>query len=211
MCANRLQLNVPKTACMASPPTIAVTIQTAGQPVVSTPSIKVLSITFTSNLKWETNAKLILVQLAYRLSVLRTIRTIADFPTMRKIAGALIVSKVSYSLPAWGNLPQYLQQRFQSVLLTAACICLGYRHQRSSTSQLLSLMHWQSYPQMVETQTSKLLHQVLITNQPQILLSKLPGPAAGGTHGAARACLRIGGGRYLNRPFHTKDSNHIIN
>ena len=33
MKANRLQLNVPKTACMATPPNISVTIQTALQPV----------------------------------------------------------------------------------------------------------------------------------------------------------------------------------
>ena len=163
MKANRLQLNIPKTACMASPSNVSVSIQTSGQPVLSTPTVKVLGITFSSDLKWDTNAKQILAQLSYRLTILRTIKPLANFSTLKKIATALIVSKVAYSLPAWGNLPQHLQQRFQSCLLTAARICLGPAHARSSTSKLLGLMKWMSFPQMVEHQTSKILHQVLVT------------------------------------------------
>ena len=52
-------------------------------------------------------------------------------------------------------------------------------------------MKWNSFPQMVELQTTKLIHQIVVTGQPASLSTKLPGPAAGMTRGANRANLRI--------------------
>ena len=168
---------------MATPSSAVLTIQTAELPVQSTPTIKVLSITYSNDLKWEANAKILLHQLGHRISILRTIRSLTDFATIRQIATATVIGKISYSLPAWGNMTNQLQNWFQSIILTGARICLGHKHNRSSTTKLLGLMKWRSFLQMLEVQTSSLIHQVLVTGQPKSISSKLTESAAGRTRG----------------------------
>ena len=52
-------------------------------------------------------------------------------------------------------------------------------------------MKWMSYPQMLERQTSRLLHQVLITGQPESLAAKLAPPVAANTRRAQAADIRL--------------------
>ena len=193
MLSNRLQLNIPKTNLLTvSPnPLHSVTIQTADQVVTSLPTLKALGLTFSENLSWDTYAKEVIRQLNFKITVLKAIKPLTDFPTIRRIATAIIQGKLGYSLPTWGNVSQHLQQRLQSSLLTAARTCLGPRHYRSSTERLLTLMKWTSFPQLLESSTSKLLHQLVSTGQPASLAAFLSPPVSGNTRSAHLAHLRV--------------------
>ena len=82
------------------------------------------------------NVTIIVKQLFYKLSVLRTIKSFASNKVMHQIATAIIIGKISYAPPLWENIPQIMQQRFQHIILTAARICLGHKHTRDSTTKL---------------------------------------------------------------------------
>ena len=89
---------------------------------------------------------------------------------------AIIHSRIAYCIVVYGYLTQASQQRLQTILLTAARICLGPTFQRASTHQLLSALRWQSLPQMVENSSSKLIQQALTTGVPESLHSPLDVP-----------------------------------
>ena len=115
----------------------------------------------------------------------------ATFRTMRTLATSMIVGRILYALPLWGNLPMYLQARLQSSLLSAARACLGPRHARDSTSQLLGALGWLSYPQMLEHSSSRLIHQILAPQVPASLYAKMPPPAPANTRAATSMSMML--------------------
>ena len=121
MISNGLLLNLPKTSLMTAPPTTGtVTIMASGHQVTSTPTIKALGVIFSQDLTWDKHAMEMLKQLNHKLSILRVIQPLVSFKTIRMIATAIVIGKVTYSLPLWGNLSLALQAKFQTVILTAA-------------------------------------------------------------------------------------------
>ena len=73
--------------------------------------------------------------------------------------------------------------------LTSFWTCFS-RYQRSSTSVLLTSFGWQSLPQMVESSSSKLIHQTLITMTPSTLHARIHSPYAGATRTALAGAVR---------------------
>ena len=124
MVSNRLKMNVPKTELMAVSPTVGrpepIQIVSSNVVVKSTDKMKVLGIFFQSNLKFDHHVKLLLANIAYKTTILRVIKPMANFNTMKLLATSLIMGKILYALPLWCNLPLYLQTRIQTSLLTAA-------------------------------------------------------------------------------------------
>ena len=159
--------------------------------VTSSPVIKALGVVFQPSLGWDHHIKIMLGQLAYKLTVLRQLRPLMDFKTIRMIATSIVPGKIGYALPLWGHITQYNQDKFQTILLTAARICLGPGHARASTHKLLEMMGWLSFPKMVEYFTSRILHQTLTTGTPESLSSKIPEPKAGNTRQAKNADIMI--------------------
>ena len=193
MISNKLKLNIPKTILMTISPTVgdAVTISSSNQQVLSTPYVKALGITIQSDLKWDIQVRQCLANLAFKTTILRKIRPLASFRTMKLIATSLIIGKITYGIQLYGHLNQGLQQKFQTALLTAARACLGPHHQRDSATKLLDAMGWLSFPQLVDQYSARLVHQVLTTKVPEGLHSKFGPPQAGNTRSAQNLNIQL--------------------
>ena len=79
----------------------------------------------------------------------------------------------------------------QKILLKAARTCLGPKSSRWSTSQLLQGMNWMGFSQMSEYVTSQIIHQVVTTDKPIFLKSKIHHPLKGNTRAAKNGNLSI--------------------
>ena len=103
----------------------------------------------------------------------------------------MILGRIQYGISVYGRLPVYQQQRLQTIILTAARICLGHNFSRSSTSVLLKALKWPSIQQMLEMADSKLIHQALITKTPLSLHSRVGRPMMGATREAAKGSMQL--------------------
>ena len=83
------------------------------------------------------------------------------------------------------------QQRLQTLILTAARICLGRNYARASTQQLLSALRWPSILQMLEIADSKLIHQSITTHLPLSLYTRVGRPMTGATRESVRGSMII--------------------
>ena len=94
-------------------------------------------------------------------------------------------------MSVYGRLPQIHQQRLQTIILTAASICLGRNYARASTQQLLTALKWPSILQMLEIADSKIIHQAIITHLPQSIYSRVGRPMAGATRQSASGSMLV--------------------
>ena len=113
--------------------------------VESIPSFKLLGVYFDQSLSWKKNASIVHGQLVARLATLRSLAKYASFRVLKTVATGIILGKLQYSLPLWFGMPKYLQQKFQTVLISAAKICIGPASYRQSTRKLLEPLGWRGF------------------------------------------------------------------
>ena len=196
MNANKLKLNLTKTAIITIPPVVrpntptVTTLATPGGIIHSKKTMKILGVTFSDTMQWDSHVSQLVSQLTHKLTVMRTLARHANTKVLRQVAMAIIHSRINYCITVYGYLTQASMQRLQTIILAAARICLGPTFQRASTHQLLSNLQWQSLPQMVENASSKLIQQTLTTGVPESLHSRLDVPVAGATRAALRGAIR---------------------
>ena len=190
MQSNKLKLNLTKTAILMIPPvasrntTTTMTLMTPGGMIQSKPTLKILGVFFNDTMSWEAHVNNLVSQLSHKLSILRILAPYTKRKVLRQVAMAIIHSKITYCITVYGYLTQASQQRLQTILLTAARICLGKTYQRASTQLLLTTLGWLSLPQLMEMHSSKLIQQTLTTGIPEALHSRLDAPKAGATRSA---------------------------
>ena len=195
--SNKLKLNLSKTAIITFPPTVAAgpppqtTIDTNSGQVISKEHLKLLGIVFHRSLTWTKHMNTLVSQLSHKLAILRQMSLHASTKTLRQVASGIILGRIQYGITVYGHLPLTQQHRLQTLLLTAARICLGPTYNRASTSALLGALKWPSVNQMVELSDTKLLHQALVSETPQSLHSRISRPMGGATREAARGSLII--------------------
>ena len=174
MQSNKLKLNLAKTAIITFPPTVVAgrqavtTLDTPSGQISSQESLKLLGIVFQNSLKWNKHINTLVSQLSHKISVLRLMAPHASTQTLKQVAAGIVLSRLQYGISVYGHLPQNQVQRLQTLLLTAARICLGKNYNRSSTAVLLSTLKWPSINQMVEMADSKLLHQAIVCEDPRV-------------------------------------------
>ena len=100
-------------------------------------SIKLLGVIFDKNLNWNSFVSILVSQLANRLTTLRQLAKHSSFKVMRTISTALIIGKINFALTLYGGLFDYQKQKLQSILITAAKICIGKSSFKMSTRTLM--------------------------------------------------------------------------
>ena len=175
--ANRLKWNSDKTKLLvhdgAVESPVMISFQ-AGQDLIEESSeVRLLGIQLTSDLKWTKYVAQLRSQMAPRISTLRKLAKHASFKQLKQVATAIILGKLNFALSLWGGLNVTLQQKLQTILLSAARACLGPRAHYWSTQHLLTEMNWLGISQQAEYVSSSLLHQVIQTAKPSYVYSSI--------------------------------------
>ena len=197
MAANKLKLNLSKTAILTFTPTVpagpipSTTLITPTGNVTSIESLKILGVTFSRTLRWDKHINLLISQISHKISVLRQMAPYTSTKTLASLASGLVLGRLQYGILIYGHIPAYQQRRLQTLILTAARVCLGPTFCRASTATLLGALKWPSICQMVDMADTKLIHQSLITKTPLGLFSRVSQPKSGGTCEASRASLIV--------------------
>ena len=89
--------------------------------------------------------------------------------TPKRIAQAVLVSKILYTLEVWGGCQMYLRSRIQTILMKTARIVLGKGSTKLSTTKILKLLGWQGIDQLIATHSLRLAVKTIQwhTNQPK--------------------------------------------
>ena len=153
--------------------------------------MKLLGVHFDQSLSWKKHANIVYGQLVSRLTTLRTLSKYASFRVMKTVATGLIIGKLQYSLPLWFGMQQYMQQKFQTILISAAKICLGPKSLRMSTKKLLQPMGWMGFSQLGEFVSIQLVHRIINTGAPSLLHAKINNPLPGNTRASTAGNLRL--------------------
>ena len=101
------------------------------------------------------------------------------------------MGKITYALALYSGAPVYLQQKIQSIMLTAARISNGPKSNRWSTQKLLDSMNWIGFTQQSEYVSSQLYHQILSNQSPSYLYSILYSPLTTNTRAATGGNMKL--------------------
>ena len=93
--------------------------------------------------------------------------------TLKRIAQAVVVSKILYTLEAWGDCQLYLRNMIQTILMKATRIALGKGSGRLSTSMILKLLGWQGIDQLKATHSLRLTMTWILTGTPTNLNARI--------------------------------------
>ena len=75
-----------------------------------------------------------------------------------------------------GGAPMYLKKRIKSLQLEAARIAIGPQSKRWSATTLLKKMKWLPLDDLIKKATMKIIHGMIMTNQPPLLSHRTIGP-----------------------------------
>ena len=132
--ANKLKVNKDKTQLMAVPnstnPKPIIILQADDEIIKSVNTIKQLGVNLSQDLSWHKYISILHGELTQRIITLRTVARYASTNLLIQISNGLIMGKINYALALYSGAPVYLQQKIQSIMLTAARISNGTKSNR---------------------------------------------------------------------------------
>ena len=193
--ANKLKANKDKTQLMAVPnstnPKPIIILQADDEIIKSVNTIKQLGVNLSQDLSWHKYISILHGELTQRIITLRTVARYASTNLLIQISNGLIMGKINYALALYSGAPVYLQQKIQSIMLTAARISNGTKSNRWSTQKLLDSMNWIGFTQQSEYVSSQLYHQILSNQSPSYLYSILYSPLTTNTRAATGGNMKL--------------------
>ena len=153
--------------------------------------IRLLGVQLSHDLKWDRYIDILYGQLTYRLSTLKNIAKFASKKVLRQISEAILWGKLNFALALWAGISKKQQQKFHSLILSAARLCLGPKSFRWSAGHMLSELNWMSFAQKAEFFTSQMIHQTVTTGKPELLNVKINLPLCANTRAAKNGNLQV--------------------
>jgi len=147
----------------------------SSQPVSSSNSVKVVGVTFDSQLAFSQHISQVCKEVNFHLLALRHIRRYIDTPTANMLATSIIQSRLDYCNSLFSGLSESNLCRLQRVQNRAALIVTNSRGP-VSCSALLRKLHWLPIPNRIDFKIALLTFKVLLTSQQPIHLNSLLHP-----------------------------------
>jgi hypothetical protein len=131
--SNKLSVNAAKCFSLIISPKIikrptqivSLSLRLGTTPIVQTNATKILGVTLTDDLSWDTHAKSIRSSVNSMVGILRRFSSSLNTDTRLKIFNAFILPRITYCLPVWGNGSATATAGLDRTLLRSARIILN--------------------------------------------------------------------------------------
>ena len=178
MASNRLRLNPSKTEiiwlasarrlvhCPHGP------LEIAGVQLMPQSHVRDLGVMVDSNLSLMSHVNHLTSVCYYHIRQLRAIRRSLTVNTAHALVRALIHSRLDYCNGVLAGLPQYLSDRLQSVLRSAARLIFRLPTSSGITNLIKEQLHWLPFPKRIEFKLCTMAYKCLHEQSP-IYISEL--------------------------------------
>jgi len=119
--------------------------------------VKLLGLHFDKNLSWCDHINSIIKSSHATIRALRNFQRFTPFKVRKSLAEALVISKITYSIVVFGQIPDYLLNRLQRIQNIAA----GYVFNRYASMKDIVELQWLPIKELIEFNVSKLDHKAL--------------------------------------------------
>ena len=133
------------------------TIFLTNQPEVN--CVRLLGLWMDSDGKYETHLGKVVHFCTYKISVLRKIRNLMSTQAFKKVAEALVLSKIRYCLELYSR-PAFVQSKLQKTLNTLMRVCLN-KDLRARVSDMLFELKWLNISNMYKFELCVNLRRIL--------------------------------------------------
>ena len=123
--------------------------------------VKLLGIHFDKNLTWCDHINQIIKSTHATIRALRNFQRFTPFKVRKSLAEALIMSKITYSIAVFGQIPDYLLNRLQRIQNIAA----GYVLNRYASLKDVLELQWLPMKEYIQFNVTKLVHKAFYDGQ----------------------------------------------
>ena len=147
-------------------------LKVAGTSVVPTSSVKIVGVTYDSQLTFNVHVAETCRIANFHLRALRHIRKFIDGPTANTVACCIVASRIDYCNSVLAGVSDYSLQRLQRVQNTAARIVCNATS-RAPASPLLRQLHWLPVAHRIQYKIALITFKILAVKEPSYLFSFL--------------------------------------
>ena len=176
---NKLSLNVAKTQSMligsrtrlkkigmSENPEPALKI--GEEPISMVKHTKYLGVQIDQHLLWDEHLSIITKKIARGLGMLKYSKKYLPLSTIQRMCKSLVEPYFRYCLPVWGNCGTTALQKVQKLQNRAARIVTNSPYDASALP-LIKQLGWLNIQQMIEFETTKIVHKTLHNEVPEYL------------------------------------------
>ena len=138
---NKLVMNIPKTQMLVSCQPIGrsaeATIEIQGTKIIPLTHMKIVGVILSADRTWTKHINYLIKSVQPRLIAIRQLAKYGSRKVIIQLGQALVASKITYAIQAWGGTTMQNKKRLQVVLNQAARLAMGPTSARMSTPMLM--------------------------------------------------------------------------
>ena len=136
-------------------------------------NMKILGVIISSNRTWTKHINYLIKSVQPKMIAIRQLAKLGSRKTIAMLGQALVISKLTYAIQAWGGTTMANRQRLQVVINQLARMAIGPTAQRMSTPKMMKELKWMSIDQLIHARTLAMATAISSTSQPEEIAKKL--------------------------------------